>query len=251
MSTTAAALLEAWEAGAVAPMPDRATSLLESLGALPDGVTAGELTVGQCDARLFALRRAIFGETLEVVANCPDCDTEVELDLDLAALQPPISDGPLTPVAVHAERYTVVCRIPSNLDLSELAAGGTVESRDLVGRCALEVRVEASPVEDERTEGGRAMTAADLPDSALAMILDELAKSDPGACTTLRVRCPCGSEFVDELDIRSVVWTDLTDYVGRTLTEVHQLAQAYGWSEREILSLDGWMRRWYLEACGW
>ena len=65
------------------------------------------------------------------------------------------------------------------------------------------------------------------------------------------VRCPCGSEWVDELDIRTVVWSDLTEWVGRTLTEVHQLAQAYGWSEAEILAMSGWRRRWYLEALGW
>ena len=48
-----------------------------------------------------------------------------------------------------------------------------------------------------------------------------------------------------------MVWSDLTDWVGRTLTEVHQLARAYGWSEAEILAMSGWRRRWYLEAAGW
>ena len=33
-------------------------------------------------------------------------------------------------------------------------------------------------------------------------IVEAMAEADPGAQTALRVRCPCGSEWVDELDIR-------------------------------------------------
>ena len=77
-----------------------------------------------------------------------------------------------------------------------------------------------------------------------------MAEGDPGAQVELEVRCPCGDSWVDELDIRSVVWADLTDWVGRTLGEVQQLAMAYGWSESDILAMAPWRRRWYLEAAG-
>jgi hypothetical protein len=237
METSAATLLRAWEFGAsVAPL-DRAASLLRSLDAVPADVHIDELTVGQCDTKLFELRRTMFGETLEAVATCPACDTEVELTLALGELQPPCREGPVPPLTVHADGYTLRCRIPCNEDLQVLAyRGDEVTTRDLLERCVLEAE---SP-------DGLSVGPHELPDATVETIAEALAESDPGARTVLRVRCLCGSEWVDEMDIRSVVWNDLTEWVGRMLTEIHHLAQGYGWSEAEILAMSGWRRRWYL-----
>jgi hypothetical protein len=242
MAPTAAALLRAWESGTAAAPLDRAPSLLHSLGAVAAGVPTGELTVGQCDAKLFELRRAMFGEMLEVVATCPACQTDMELTVALSDLQPPVREGPVAPLTVQADGYTLRCRIPRNEDLRALAhRGGEATPRDLLERCVL----EASSAD------GRPVDLDELPEATVEATVGALAESDPGAQTALRVRCPCGSEWVDELDIRTMLWSDLTDWVGRTLTEVHQLARAYGWSETEILAMSGWRRRWYLEAAGW
>ena len=94
MAPTAAMLLRAWESGAAVGPLDRAPSLLHSLGAVPASVRPDELSVGQCDARLFELRRAMFGEMLEVVATCRACQTEVELTVALDELQPPVREVP-------------------------------------------------------------------------------------------------------------------------------------------------------------
>jgi hypothetical protein len=242
MAPTAAILLRAWESGAAVAPPDRAPSLLHSLGAVAAGVPTGELTVGQCDARLFELRRALFGEALEVVATCPACQTEVELTVPLGELQPPVREGAMAPLTVQADGYTLLCRIPRNEDLRALAAlDGEVTLRDLLERCVLEASSAA----------GSPVAAHELPEATVDAMAEALAEADPGAQTALRVRCTCGSEWVSELDIRDVVWDDLTEWVGRALTEVHRLAQAYGWSEADILAMSGWRRRWYLEAAGW
>lgn len=241
METNAAILLKAWESGAIAAPLDRAPSLLHSLGAVPQGIRTGELTVGQCDARLFELRRTLFGEMVEVVATCPACQTEVDLKLMLGQLQPPVREGPVPPVMLYADGYTLRCLTPRNDDLRSLAdSGGDATLRDLLEPLLLEA---SSP-------DGADIALDELPDATVESIAEALAESDPGARTVLRVHCPCGSEWTEELDIRAVLWTDLTDWVGRTLTEVHQLAHAYGWSEAEILAMNGWRRRWYLEALG-
>ncbi len=242
MAPTAAMLLRAWESGAAVGPLDRAPSLLGSLGAVPASVRTDELSVGQCDARLFELRRVMFGEMLEVEATCPACQTEVELSVPLAELQPPVREGPVPPLTVQAGGYTLVCRIPCNEDLRVLARrSGQVTVHDLLERCVLKV---TSP-------GGPPVAPQELPDAAAEAIVEALAESDPGAQTVLSVRCPCGSEWADELDIRDVIWSDLAEWVGRTLTEVHRLARAYGWSEAEILAMSGWRRHWYLDAVGW
>jgi hypothetical protein len=241
MQTSAAMLLKAWESGATAAPLDRAPSLLHSLGIVPGSVLADELTIGQCDARLFELRREIFGETLEVVATCPTCQTDIELALVLGQLQPPVREGPVPPLTLQADGYTLRCRTPRNDDLRALAdCGEDVTLHDLLERCVLEAN---SP-------DGIAVMPRELPEATAESIAEALAESDPGARTVLRVHCPCGDDWADEFDIRAVLWTDLTEWVGRTLTEVHQLARAYGWSEAEILAINGWRRRWYLEAIG-
>jgi hypothetical protein len=242
MRPTAATLLRAWEYGATAAPDDRATSLLHSLGAVAAGVRIGELSVGQCDARLFELRRALFGEVLEAVATCTACRAEVEVTVPLGDLQPPLRDDPGPALTVQADGYTLVCRIPRNEDLRVLARHtGEVQLRDLLERCVLEA---ISP-------GGSPVAPRELPEATVEAIVGTLAESDPGAQTVLRIRCPCGSEWTDELDIRSVLWSDLTEWVGQVLTEVHLLARAYGWPEADILEMSGWRRRWYLEAAGW
>jgi hypothetical protein len=242
MAATAATLLCAWEAGAAEAPLDRVPSLLRSLGTIPAQTSVDELTVGQCDARLFALRRAMFGEALEIGATCPSCQDEVELTVRLSDLQPPVLESPHEPVNVTAHGYAVLCRIPRNADLRLAAAGGErTRLGDLVERCVLDVR----------TPDGVPVAPGELPDTVVEAVAAAVAERDPGAQTTLRIRCPCGSDWSEELDIRAVMWSDLTDWVGRTLLEVHRLAQAYGWSEAEVVSLPAWRRRWYLEASGW
>jgi hypothetical protein len=242
MKTSAASLLQAWEVGAAVAPLDRAPSLLQTLDALPASMAVDELTVGQCDARLFELRRTVFGEMLDAVATCPACQTEVELNLALGELQPAASEGHPAPMTVHADGYLLRCRIPRNTDLRALdLLDGEATFRDLLDRCVLEAH---SP-------SGDAVATRRLPDATVEAVVTALADSDPGAQTALRVCCPCGNEWLDELDIRGLLWNDLTEWVGRILAEVHHLAQAYGWSETEILAMSGWRRRWYLEALGW
>lgn len=241
MLPTAATLLSAWEAGAAEAPLDRAPSLLARLEAIPRDQSVGQLTVGQCDARLFELRRALFGNVMEALATCPGCDAELEMSLSLAELQPPIVDDAEGVVALEESHYALVVRIPRNDDLKFLSTAREKEAiRELVDRCM----VEASAGD------GRAISAFELPDDVLHAIVKAMAARDPGAQTTLNMHCSCGAEWVDELHIRSVLWSDLTDWVGRTMTEVHELARTYGWSEREILSMPAWRRRWYLEAAG-
>ena len=173
MAPTAAILLRAWESGAAAAPLDRAPSLLHSLGALATSVRTDELTVGQCDARLFELRRAMFGEMLEMVATCPACQTEVELTVALGELQPPVREGPVAPLTVQADGYTLLCRIPCNEDLQALARRDrrTVTLRDLLERCVIEA---SSP-------GGPPVAPRELPEATAEAIVEALAESDPGA----------------------------------------------------------------------
>jgi hypothetical protein len=48
-------------------------------------------------------------------------------------------------------------------------------------------------------------------------------------------------------DIGEFFWTEIAVQAQRLLREIDALARAYGWTEREILSLPGQRRQAYLE----
>ena len=150
---TAAALLAAWEVGAAAAPVDRAPSLLRSLGALPSDLSVERLTVGQCDARLFALRREMFGDALDAVSTCPACGTEIQMVVPLDRLQPQPSERPAPTITLSHDGYSVTCRIPLNEDLRALAQRGEdARVEDLLERCVVQARAA----------DGRALAAGEL-----------------------------------------------------------------------------------------
>ncbi|MGO9788184.1 MAG: hypothetical protein ACLP8S_01285 [Solirubrobacteraceae bacterium] len=241
MTPTAAVLLTAWEAGAAEAPVDRSPSLLRSLGLLPPGATVERLTVGQCDICLLRLRREMFGDRLEAVATCPQCNIEVELAMSVSALEHGLRASEPRPAAVERDGFAVSYRLPLNEDLSALARRADVDRfAELLRRCVL----------DARGPHGEAVHADELPDALSEAIVEAMAESDPGASVELAVTCECGHEWLEELDIRTLFWADLTDWVGRLLTDVQALARYYGWSEAELLSMPAWRRRWYMEAAG-
>jgi hypothetical protein len=73
-------------------------------------------------------------------------------------------------------------------------------------------------------------------------------EADPLADIQIRLSCPCCEHrWRASFDIVSFIWTEIEVWVRRVVSDVHTLATAYGWSEREILSLSPLRRQMYLE----
>ncbi len=73
-------------------------------------------------------------------------------------------------------------------------------------------------------------------------------EADPQAEITLRLTCPaCAHEWDLLFDIAEFFWREISAQAQRLLREIDALARAYGWSEREILSLPAQRRQTYLE----
>jgi len=234
----AAALANAFERGALLAPPDRAASLLVALDPTCD---VASMPVGQCDALLFEFRRGLFGDALDAVCRCPYCAEEVTLNLDLAAVQPAIADPPEV-IEVRIGGYQLSCRLPRNSDLSELSRlGSDVGLQDIVGRCLTAAT----------SDGGSPVAAHELPDDVALAVVEAMVDADPGSQVLLDISCPCGARWTDQLDVRTVLWTELGVWVGELLADVHRLAVGYRWSERDILDLSPWRRAWYLQALGW
>jgi hypothetical protein len=242
--TGPAELLATWEAGLA--QHDSGRSLLLHRAARPGAGTDALLSmpVGEREADLFALRRALFGERMQVRVECAACGEAMEFDLDatLFGARTTTPDGPLR---VEEGEWAIEFRLPT---VADLAAVGTAPDPDearrlLMARCTVSAVRDGEAVPADRL-------AALLPERVERRLAEVAEQADPAADVTLNVACPeCGEATPAELDITSYLWTELDTWARDLMLDVHLLATAYGWSEPEILALSPLRRRYYLELC--
>ena len=78
-------------------------------------------------------------------------------------------------------------------------------------------------------------------------IEDALEAADPNADIAFDVHCEaCGHAGTAQLDAGELLWDEIDARARALLGEVHLLASAYGWTEREILALSAARRATYL-----
>ncbi|MFI7019162.1 hypothetical protein [Streptomyces sp. NPDC050164] len=239
--TGAAELLATWEAGLAEAPNGRALLLHRTARPDADAASLPVLPVGEREADLFALRRALFGERMQVRLACSACGEDMEFDLDAGELARSLA-GRGAPgdsvVRVRQDGWDVEFRLPGVADL-------TAAARAADPRAALLARCLVSAVRD-----GAAVGAGELPVPVQRRIAEAVEAADPGADVTLNIACPeCGEPTRAELDIASYLWTELDAWARDLLLDVHLLATSYGWSEPEILALSPLRRRYYLELC--
>ncbi|MEU2433197.1 hypothetical protein ABZ611_27530 [Streptomyces sp. NPDC007861] len=243
--TGPAELLATWEAGLA--QHDAGRSLLLHRAARPGAGTDELLAVpvGEREADLFALRRALFGERMQVRVECAACGESMEFDLDATLLGERDGREARGPLRVTEGEWVVEFRLPAVADLAAAAASADpAGAREVVlARCTVSAVRAGAAVPPERL-------AALLPESVQRRLAEAVEEADPAADVTLNVSCPeCGEATPAELDITSYLWTELDSWARDLMLDVHLLATAYGWSEPEILALSPLRRRYYLELC--
>ena len=234
---TATELLDAWERGLAESPPARALTLLSaSTGAGRDQLA--RLSVGERDRLLLTLREYTFGPRLDAVAGCPSCGERLELSFDVADVtverEGPAEDS--LPLSVGG--YETVFRRLTSLDLLAVARAPDARAarRTLFTRCLLSAR-----------RGDEEITADLLPDEVVESLAAAMAEADPQADVELALECPgCGCGWSEPLDVCAFLWGEIDAWAMRTFCELHALARAYGWTEREVLSLSAWRRQFYL-----
>jgi hypothetical protein len=227
-----ASLLDAWEVALCEPEALRAPSLLLSLGWLETPDVLASSTIGETDSLLCALRQVLFGPMLDCVVACPSCREMLEFTVSTTDIVAPAAASAAESVSLRDGLLD--CRPLVNADVAELVdRGSAVDSRQLLRVCLLS--------DDAALEG--------LTEEECDRALDELAQADPGSSIEITLGCSCGHRWIDEFDIRTHLFADLTDWATRALRDVHVLASRYGWSESAILRMSPWRKRIYLDAC--
>lgn len=219
-------LLEVWERGARRHPLDRGLLLLSI--ARPDDAldSLADVTIGERDRALLALRSALFGATLASVVDCPACGTRLELAMDADELR-------VTPAPAEVDGLGIRLRPPTSRDLAAalLEPDDASAERCLARRCLLAV-----------PDGAEALDASELSQVQIA-----LAAADGASDIELDLACDdCGHRWTEPFDIAGYLWQEIESRARTLVCEVDALARAYGWSEHEILSLSDARRRSYL-----
>jgi hypothetical protein len=239
-SPDAQALLQAWEVSQGAHMIRRGLMLLAAAWPERDVQAWARLTIGERDARLLNLRELLFGRDLQTTTSCPACGERLESSFTTDDIRVPIADSSASLIRWREEGCEIEYRLPTSEDLLAVCEGrqdsGSAPAI-LLRRCVAAAR-----------QGQTALDPADLPSTVVVRLSTDMQQHDPGADVRIGLSCPaCFHEWTTCFDIVSYLWDEIEDWAGRLLADVHVLAQAYGWNERDILALSSVRRQLYLD----
>jgi hypothetical protein len=219
--------LDLWERGASRHALDRSALLYACARPELPIDAIGDLRLGEINARLLELRAAWFGDRIHAHVDCEHCGERLGLTIAVHDLLRPGTGSKAGEVTVSGVRY----RPPSLRDLAAIAheRDPALAAHRLVARCVL--------------EGSDSIALDDL----LREVEDALEEIDPDADFAFDVSCEaCGHSSTAQLDPGELLWDEISARARALLGEVHQLACAYGWSERDILALGPERRASYL-----
>jgi hypothetical protein len=232
-------LIDIWERGSVKPLPERALTVLAA--ACPDleTDTLAGLSIGGRDGLLLSVRESTFGSRVEAITRCPECSEQLELDFDLNDLRVRDAAPPAGSVTLAVDEYDLSFRLPNSRDLVIASAWAEPSSirRALLERCLLSARWQDQDVPPE-----------ELPEPVVTRLEEEMLALDGQANVQVELQCPaCRRGWLAAFDILSFFWNELDAWAQRVLLEVHTLASAYGWREKDILEMSAVRRNLYLE----
>lgn len=222
-------LLALWEQGERRHPLDRALLLYAFAAPETPSPSLADAPLGTCNAALMRLRQETFGSRLSVWTDCPVCGERMEFELDSTQL-PPMTPVPAS-VEVSGQRF----RCPSSRDLAEIAH---CTDADQAAHRLLQACAESSLNVPSDPRALRHLYEA---------VESAIEAADPWADLSLLFQCPaCEHSGEACFDVARYVWEDIDARARYLLDEVHLLAQAYGWSEPQILALSDTRRAAYL-----
>lgn len=224
---SAAQLIALWEPSSAAPAHQRLEPLL---AVLHPGEAIDRDTLGARNRRLLALHAALGDGPIEARLRCDQCGTDNSFAVPAAdILACPVPD-PAVRVGIRVGSRRLTFRLPCMADLKAVAACDPDEALgSIVARCTI----------------GRGADA--VPAAALARLSARFEALDPAARIVVDLGCAeCGSALRASVDLAEFVATAVDRLADQLQREIHLIASAYGWTEREILALPPSRRRRYV-----
>lgn len=230
-------LLAIWEKGFSQSNIERAMTILAI--ALPTATSEdlASLTIGKRNIHLLNIREYLLGTDMNCLTRCNYCHESMEFTLNTQALKAETD-------TIQSDRFFTIgkkkyqFRLMTCHDLAVAAQQPNLAQaeRALIACCLT-------------TANDDGFTAAmpDFSDAVVKGLAEQLQRCEPHAQLLMHLTCPvCAKSWQTAFDIVSFLWDEIVTRAKQLLAEVHQLAQAYGWSEMEILALSSTRRQYYL-----
>ncbi|WP_444997845.1 T4 family baseplate hub assembly chaperone [Aliikangiella sp. IMCC44359] len=233
-------LLAAWEQGLDRPILEKVMILLMASYPEIKPDTFLNMSIGQRDQYLFKLRQSLFGQQLFNSVNCPQCEERLEWEnkvSDFLAVENDFSKLQDS-LFIEVEGYKVFFRLPNSIDISSvlLINDLNLSEQYLLQKCIKKSEYQGSECKLE-----------DLPEKIYQELSQAIERLDSQAEILINLKCPeCSHQWDVVFDIANYIWSDLNDWSVQMLQSIYRLAAAYGWSEKEILSLSPLRRQLYL-----
>ncbi|HEX2746097.1 MAG TPA: hypothetical protein VHN16_17090 [Streptosporangiaceae bacterium] len=227
-------LLAAWEQGAPEDELRRAVTMLSIALPASDREQLGALPITERNLLLLRLHELSFGPLLGALGSCPKCGLRLEFAMPVAEMAAGLDSQSRADSIGWSEEgrhYQLRC-----VTTDDLLACLDVPDMSAAQECLLSRCLEVSPDRDP-----------ELP-TASAAVRQKFEQLHAAAELSCVIECPgCSSrEFLD-LDMARFLWTEVRNAARRLLGEIHELASAYGWSERAIARMTPGRRDAYLE----
>jgi hypothetical protein len=193
--------------------------------------TLAQLPLGSRDRLLLEVRAHLFGRRVDAEMRCDRCGERLDLSFDAGGMLG-AADGSLDDRELVHGSMRLRLRLPDSTDVAAACLAPDAEDV-MLSRCVDEPAFDVAALRD-----------SDL----RTAIAHRLAELDPQAELRLTSTCPACAATCDTLfDPAGFLLAEIVAYTDRLLSEVDQLARAYGWRESEILALGTRRRRRYLE----
>jgi hypothetical protein len=231
-------LLQVWENGLNQPVIEKTLLLLSKACAANTVDEVGRLSIGNRDAKLMQLREWTFGRRLENIATCPHCGESIEWESDVKELylQSPNADPSVETFALEKNGFNIKFRLPDSFDMLH-ASTKYGDSRKILAACVLEVYQQ-----------DKESAIDDISEEAWDALNQRMAQEDPQADIEMNINCPaCLQQWEANFDIVQYLWAEINNWAQRTMQEVYLLARAFGWPEKDILTMSSYRRQLYIE----
>ena len=237
---TAEQLLALWESGRSQMPAQRALALLAAACPESSLESIAALSIGRRDAGLLRLREWAFGSRIAGISDCPQCSERLEMSFTTDDIRAGEGNESSDSLSLVVEHYEISFRLPNSLDLIVMTmAGGEDRAtlrQTLTDRCVLHARHHDAEI-----------ASSQLPESVIVALSQRMAEADQQSDVRLALDCPrCKHRWEALFDIVSFFWSEIDAWARRVLREIHTLASAYGWPERDILAMSAGRRAIYM-----
>jgi hypothetical protein len=230
------AILTAWEQSRALPEQEAVLAVLALALTEKPFEELATLPLGERNALLLELRAMTLGRRMEGFAVCPECRAQLEFSLDALELAKGLRAQPVNAVAEFAG-YKM--RPANTLDL---LASSEAENEEQARSILLARTLEGKPPEFSNA------WLESQTDSAAAELMDRFEELNAAAEIRVQLQCAaCRNRSLMDMDVAKFLLREIAGAARRLMTEIHELATAYGWSERSIAAMSGARRAAYLE----